>query len=334
MGVLTESAANNTKKVNAMAHILLVDDEQNILNALRRELGVGHDVETFTSPREALQRAKATEFDLVVTDYRMPDMDGVSFLERFAQNQPDAMRLILSGQADMDALLKAITISHAYRFLSKPWDKFDLEAIITQALSYREAMLENRRLAEAFRQQYGATPAAQARITYRILLATSEANDAALMMRELTFLASREMRHGAIPYVGADCSSYGGEDFQAVVDCFTTQQEALEQLEKQVYDLLIIDLLMLDGGKLGFLDEIRKLSPESACILVGTAVDMDTLVSAINQTQVDDFIKRPWNAYELKAVVLRALRYRDLRLENRRLADLFHQQENMTGHLD
>lgn len=317
-----------------MAHILLVDDEQNVLNALRRELSGGHDVETFTSPREALQRAKATEFDLVVTDYRMPDMDGVSFLETFAQTQPDAMRLILSGQADIDALIKAINVSHVYCFVSKPWDKFDLKASIAQALSYREAMLENRRLAAAYPQQYGATPAAPARKTYRILLATSEANDAALMTRELTFSASREAGHGSASYGKPRCSSYSGEDFQSEVDCFTTQQQALEQLEKQVYDLLIIDLLMLDRSKQDFLDEMRKLSPESACILVGAAVDMDTLASAINQTQVDDFIKRPWNTYELKAVVLRALRYRDLRLENRRLADVFRQHENATGHLD
>lgn len=317
-----------------MAHILLVDDELNILSALRRELGRDHVVETFTSPREALQRAKATDFDLVVTDYRMPDMDGVSFLEIFAQSQPDAMRLILSGQADMDALIKAIKVSHAYRFVPKPWNKFDLKANITQALNYREAMLENRRLAAAYRQQHGATPAAQAPKTYRILLATNEANDASLMMSELTFSASREVRHGATPYGKPDRSSYSSEDFQSVVDCFTTQQQALEQLEKEVYDLVIVDLLMLDRGKLGFLDEMRKLSPESACILVGAAVDIDTLASAINQMQVDDFIKRPWNAYELKAVVLRTLRYRDLRLENRCLADLFRQQENPTGNLD
>ncbi len=315
-----------------MAHILLVDDEQNVLNALRRELSGDHEVETFTSPREALQRAMATEFDLVVTDYRMPDMDGVSFLETFAQSQPDAMRLILSGQADLDALTKAINISHAYRFLSKPWDKFDLKASIAQALNYREAMLENRRLAAAYRQRYGATPAAQTRKTYRILLATGEAKDAALMTHELTFSSSREVMHGVAPYGKPRSTFYSGEDFQSEVDCFTTQQQVLGQLEKQVYDLLIIDLQMLDGGQLSFLAEMRKLSPESACVLVGAAVDMDTLTSAINQTQVDDLIKRPWNAYELKAVALRALRYRDLRLENRRLADMFRQHENAIGH--
>lgn len=317
-----------------MAHILLVDDEQNILNALQRELAGSHDVETFTSPREALQRAKDTEFDLVVTDYRMPDMDGVSFLEAFAQNQPDAMRLILSGQADMNALIKAINVSHTYRFVSKPWDKFDLKANISQALNHREAMLENRRLAAAYRQQYGATPAAPAHQAYRILLATSEAHDAASMMRELAFPASQEERHGATSFGKPRRSSYSGEDFQSVVDCFSTQQQALEQLGKETYDLLIVDSLMLDNGDLGFLDEMRKLSPESACILVGGMVSMETLAGAINQMQVDDFIARPWKSYELKAVVLRALHYRDLRLENHRLADLFRQQEHATGHPD
>lgn len=316
-----------------MAHLMLVDDEQNILNALRRELGSMHEVETFTSPHEALQRAKSKEFDLVVTDYRMPGMDGVAFLEAFAQGQPDAMRLVLSGQADMDALIKAINISHTYRFVAKPWDTFELQANIAQALSHRESLLLNRRLAAAYRQEYGATPAAQARKIYRILLATGEANAAALILRELTFPSSREVLQGAFPRGTSGRSSYNGEDFQSEVECITTQQQALEHLEKEAYDLVIVDLLMLEAGPPDFFDAMRRFSPESACILIGGAVDMATLASAINRTQVDDFIKRPCNAYELKAVVLRALRYRDLRLENTRLADLFRQQESVPRNL-
>lgn len=119
------------------------------------------------------------------------------------------------------------------------------------------------------------------------------------------------------------------ENFQSVVDCLATRQQVLEHLENEVYDLLIVDLHMLDNGKPVFLNEIRVRSQESALMLIGDTVNMDTIAGAINQIQVDDFIKRPWNACELKGMVLRALHYRDLRQENCRLADLFRQQENL-----
>lgn len=309
-----------------MAHILIVDDEQNILNALRRELEPEHDVEAFTSPREALRRADETEFDLVMSDYQMPEMDGTVFLERFAQRQPDAMRLILSGHADVDALIKAVSLSHPYRFVEKPWSAADLEVDIKQSLKHRDVMLENRRLASSCKALHGAAPAAPGQKNYRIMLATKEANDADLMKRELTASTARGAMQGTGSYEMHGCFPHGGEHFQAEVDC-VSQQQVLGQMEHEVYDLVIIDSLMLDRAPPGFLEEMSRRSPESAHILISGAVDMDVLVSAINRVQIDDFLRRPWTACELKAVVLRALHYRDLRLENRRLANLFRQQE-------
>ena len=83
-----------------MYRILLVDDEQNVLNALKRELKEVYEIETFTNPAEALRRCGEVNFDLVISDYQMPEMNGIEFLKQFGKLQPDASRLILSGQAD------------------------------------------------------------------------------------------------------------------------------------------------------------------------------------------------------------------------------------------
>lgn len=310
-----------------MAHILLVDDEPNILNALRRELEAEHEVETFTSPQEALQRASTTDFDLVLTDYRMPEMDGVAFLEILAQRQPDTMRLILSGQADVEALIKAINVSHPYLFVPKPWDRHDLKAGIAQALNFRQATLENRRLAAACQNDEAFFPGKEQK-RYRILLATSEANDAIKMKSALSDSVSREEMHGRNPCGMHGCFLCKEEDLHSMVSCFTTRQQVLEHLKNEAYDLLIVDFLLLEEGRPGFLEEVRKLSPDSAFMLLGGNVDMDTLAGAINRISVDDFISRPWNACELKCMVLRALHYRDLRRENQRLANLFRQKGN------
>jgi two-component system probable response regulator PhcQ len=137
-----------------MTHILMVDDEENILRALRRSLTPeGYQIEDFTDPRAALARAEAVAFDLVLSDYRMPHMDGVSFLSRVKALHPDTARLIISGQADLEGLLAAINEAEIQRFISKPWENYDLRTTIRQALAHRAALIENRALAEQVRRQ-------------------------------------------------------------------------------------------------------------------------------------------------------------------------------------
>ncbi|RJG01044.1 response regulator [Noviherbaspirillum sedimenti] len=144
--------------------IMLVDDEANILQALRRVLhgmpeneieGHSLEIQLFTSPVEALQRADYMPFDLVMTDYRMPEMNGVEFLVRLRQVQPTAMRLILSAYADRDGLVGAINEAQIFRFIAKPWNDYELRATVAQALSYRHLLMENLRLADLSRVQLG-----------------------------------------------------------------------------------------------------------------------------------------------------------------------------------
>lgn len=147
-----------------MYRIMLVDDEENILNALRRVLASHADyeneefqfkVETFTSPHDALRRAEEAAFDLVVSDYRMPEMSGVEFLKAFRKIQPQAARIILSGYADLEGLMGAINEAQIFRFITKPWHDYDFKVAVAQSLAYRNLLLENQRLADLVRVQQG-----------------------------------------------------------------------------------------------------------------------------------------------------------------------------------
>lgn len=137
-----------------MNRIMVVDDEDNILYALRRVLsGNDQDVELFSNPHEALRRVQVAIFDLIISDYRMPDMDGVHFLCEVKKLQPESMRIIISGHADMQGLSGAINEAEIFRFVRKPWDDYDLQATVQNALLHRSVLVENRRLADQVRRQ-------------------------------------------------------------------------------------------------------------------------------------------------------------------------------------
>lgn len=146
-----------------MAQILLVDDEANILNSLRRAInGMPRDaaedphvIECFTSANEALERVGHKAFDLVISDYRMPEMDGVEFLSQVIRTQPDIARMVLSGYADLQAVIAAVNKVQIFRFIQKPWDDYELEMAVRQALENQYLIRENRELADLVRVQQG-----------------------------------------------------------------------------------------------------------------------------------------------------------------------------------
>lgn len=154
-----------------MSRILIVDDEEAILKALRRVLRIAPctygnktftlEVEAFSSPAAALEFAKHESFDLFMSDFRMPVMDGIEFLKAAKALQPDAARLILSGYADLNALVRAVNEVGIERFIGKPWNDYDLMSAIGQALAHRELMLENKELANLVRFEMGDKTAEQ-----------------------------------------------------------------------------------------------------------------------------------------------------------------------------
>ena len=143
-----------------MTHLLLVDDEVNLLAALKRVLNRGlqrHDltIDTFSDPQAALIRAAGVPDDLVVSDYRMPTMDGVSFLKHFRQIQPDVPRIILSATTDFATLMAAVNEAGIHRYLVKPWDDDEIVAVVRDALSFHDRTIEDRLLAEQKRSERG-----------------------------------------------------------------------------------------------------------------------------------------------------------------------------------
>ena len=134
------------------ASILLVDDEPNILKALSRVLKQ-YRVSTANSGEEALLLARELDFDLVISDYRMSGMNGVQFLVKFKQMQPDAIRMVLTGYADLESAQIAINEAEVFRFINKPWNNYEMVHSVENGLHHRAILLENRMLADRVRAQ-------------------------------------------------------------------------------------------------------------------------------------------------------------------------------------
>jgi two-component system, probable response regulator PhcQ len=133
--------------------ILLVDDEANVLAALgrllRRAFGTAAQIETCAQPVLALQRISEASFDVVVSDYRMPGMDGLQLLGACRQLQPETTRIILSGMTDFDVLMSAINDVGILRFMLKPWDEDEFVSVMCQAVAAtRKLRLQHRLLDE------------------------------------------------------------------------------------------------------------------------------------------------------------------------------------------
>lgn len=138
-----------------MYQVMLVDDEDYILKALKRTISMYTDweVETYQNPREALRRARTTVFDAVITDYMMPEINGLELLQELRDIQPDTIRILLTGVIDIETVMSAINKAGAFRFIPKPWDDDQLLDNIREGLKFRDILLENRILAETVREQ-------------------------------------------------------------------------------------------------------------------------------------------------------------------------------------
>jgi|CXWL01.1.fsa_nt_gi DNA-binding NtrC family response regulator len=135
------------------SRILLVDDEPNVLRALCRLLR-NYQVITFTCGEDALLAAQDRIFDMVISDYRMPGLDGVDFLTFFKVLQPDAIRMILTGYADLRGIQHAINNAEVFRFINKPWNIIEILNAVTRGLEHKQMLLENRTLAAEVRRQH------------------------------------------------------------------------------------------------------------------------------------------------------------------------------------
>ncbi len=114
--------------------VLYVDDEPNNLASFKATFRLRYDVTTAISALEAIEVLDREKmFHIIVTDQRMPQMTGVEFLESILDKHPEPIRLLLTGYADLNAVIEAVNKGKIYHYLSKPWNEEELDHTLQQA---------------------------------------------------------------------------------------------------------------------------------------------------------------------------------------------------------
>lgn len=177
MSTLTAVASDaaRTGQTRSNATLLLVDDEPSVLNALRRLFRMhGYQVLQATGGAEGLALLREAPVDLVISDMRMPEMDGANFLEQVRQAWPDTARILLTGYADIGSTIAAINRGEIHRYIAKPWDDPELLLVVRDALRRRSLERENAELLALTRQQNTQLADANRTLEARVASRTAE----------------------------------------------------------------------------------------------------------------------------------------------------------------
>jgi response regulator RpfG family c-di-GMP phosphodiesterase len=181
--------------LNDKPKVLLVDDEESILNSLRRLLrGQPYELLLATSGAQALEIMEQHSIDLVMTDARMPNMDGATLLARIHQLYPTTTRILLTGYADMPTIIKAINEGKIHRYISKPWSDEEMLLTLRQSLAHQYSERERQRLEQLTRLQNDQLKSLNITLEKHVAARTAELQQTADMLD----LAYEELKHSYV----------------------------------------------------------------------------------------------------------------------------------------
>ena len=261
----------------ATQRILCVDDEPNILASLRRLFkSNGFSVRIADCAAAGLAILEQEPIDLVISDMRMPAMDGAEFLRRVRERWPQTVRILLSGQADAESIGSAFNSGEIYRFISKPWDEDDIVGQVRQALERRAFELEKARLEQIAHARTEELKALNASLEQNVSASQDELTQANKRLKN-NFIVSLKVFASLIETRRKHMIGHA----RRVADLARKLAARLNLEPALVHEVFVAGLLH-DIGKLAFPDEL-----------------VDTPVASMNRRQLHLYRQHPVRAEEL-----------------------------------
>ncbi len=272
--------------------LLFVDDEANILSSLKRLFRpFGYRIFTAESGAEGLEIMAREAVDLVVSDMRMPEMNGAQFLEKVREKWPDTVRILLTGYAEIGSTIEAINKGQIYRYISKPWEDNDITLTIQHALQQKQLEHEKLRLEELTRRQNAELKELNATLEDKVRARTEEVRQTMGFLEvahdklKKSFITSIRVFSNLIEMRDANMVGHA----RRVADLARTIAQRMGLKDAEVQDVFVAGLL-LDVGKIGLPDHLldkpfASLTAEERSRVVKHPIKGQMALMALEQLQ-------------------------------------------------
>jgi len=239
--------------------LLLIDDEERILRSLRMLFFSGYTVRMTTDPQEAIRILSEEKVHVIISDQRMPLMQGSELLRIARETSPATMRILLTGYSDMDASIASVNEGEVFRYLLKPWAGEEVRKVVAEAAAIAKASF-----------------AVQSHVEIEPVSVRKKARVLIMDQEEATAKAVHEI-------LGDRCEIVWASDVQ----------HAMEELARQDVSVVVSDLMLGETNVSYILKTIKQLNPQTQCIVVTSFNDTSRLIELINQAQISRYLPKP-----------------------------------------
>jgi DNA-binding NtrC family response regulator len=255
------------------ARVLFVDDEPRVLTTMRMLFRAHYETYFAESGVQALELLRKQPVDVVVSDQRMPGMSGIELLRAARELNPNAMRILLTGYSDLNAIIGSINEGEIFRFVNKPWSNEDLSTTVARAVSAARASAATGTTTET---------AAPAGPLPGVLVMD---DDAGVPLQIQAILGEGYRIFGA-----------------------TSMSEAVDLLERESIGVVISDTRVQDHPVVNLIGTLKQHHPELVSVILTERADAGAAIDLINQGQIYRFITKPIVENACKITVNSALK--------------------------
>ncbi|GAA0319375.1 response regulator [Psychrobacter aestuarii] len=272
--------------------IAFIDDEQRILRSLKMHFRQSHDVFTTTDPEQLIEYVSQHDVQVVISDQRMPDKQGTEVLREVKEASPNTIRILLTGYADLNAVIDSVNEGEIYRYITKPWQNDELKKVVDKA-----------------------TEIAQ------------QTRDVAAPITEST--SSRRNRHVLVLDDDEDVYLQIKQHFDSAyqVSWASNLDDASTLLQKQKFGVAIADVTLNGDNIAPVVYALKNLQPDLMMLMLTEFKDAHMIIDLINKGQIYRCLPRPTNLTIMGISLDRAYQHHEALVQQPILAARHHVED-------